>query len=166
MKNLILVISAILISVSVYAQSDSTNYKMVPSNINKTNDGMNRTPNNNINNNQNQDGNNPYDQNGTMNKDTNMDNHIHQETKENRDSKMPQNKVKSHPDGYMLQNGKMIMVKDGAMKMMEKDVTLKNGTIIMSNGYFMKKDGTKMMMKEGQHIDLFGKMIPMKSKTH
>jgi hypothetical protein len=37
----------------------------------------------------------------------------------------------------------MMVVKDGKVSMMEKDVTLSNGTVIMSNGYYMKKGGTK-----------------------
>ncbi len=48
---------------------------------------------------------------------------------------------------------------------MEKDVTLSNGTVIMSNGYYMKKGGTKTMMKEGQHMDIFGYTISMNSTT-
>ena len=47
------------------------------------------------------------------------------------------------------------------MSMMEKDITLKNGTMIMSNGNYMKKGEAKMTMKEGQHMDMMGNMIPM-----
>ena len=71
----------------------------------------------------------------------------------------------THPDGYTMQNGKMMVVKDGKVTMMEKDVTLSNGTVIMTNGYYMKKGGTKMMMKEGQHMDVYGYTISMNSTT-
>ena len=63
----------------------------------------------------------------------------------------------------MMQNGKMMVVKDGKLTMLEKDVTLSNGTMIMINGSYMEKGGSKMMLREGQHIDMMGKIIPMKS---
>lgn len=69
---------------------------------------------------------------------------------------------KSHPDGVMMQDGKMMMVKNGKMTMLDKDVTMDNGTKVMSNGTCVKKDGSKMMMKEGEHIDMSGKMNHMK----
>ncbi|MFN0188748.1 MAG: DUF6799 domain-containing protein [Bacteroidia bacterium] len=71
----------------------------------------------------------------------------------------------THPDGYTMQNGKMMVVKDGKVTMMEKDVTLSNGTVIMTNGYYMKKGGTKMMMKEGQHMDIYGYTISLNTTT-
>ena len=70
---------------------------------------------------------------------------------------------KSHPDGVMLQNGKMMMVKNGQTTILDHDMNMSNGTKIMSNGTCIKKDGTKIMLKEGQHIDMFGNMISMKT---
>ena len=69
----------------------------------------------------------------------------------------------SHPDGVMMQDGKMIIVKDGRMVTLKNDMTMDNGMIVMSNGSYMKKGGTKMMFKEGEHMDMSGKMIPMKN---
>lgn len=81
-----------------------------------------------------------------------------------RDSTMNNKNMNNiHADGYMMQNGKMMTVKDGKMTMMEKDITLANGTMVMSNGSYMKKGGTKMMFKEGEHMDMMGKMVPMKA---
>ena len=105
---------------------------------------------------------NPNNQNGTMNQDPNI-NINNQNIQDSRDSKMKQNGMQNHPDGYMIQNGKMMMVKNGKMTMIEKDITLSNGTMIMRNGNYINKGGTKMMMKEGQHMDMSGKMIPMKT---
>jgi len=70
---------------------------------------------------------------------------------------------KSHPDGVMMQNGKMMMVKNGQMTSLDHDMTMSNGTKIKSDGTCIKKDGTKKMMKEGQHMDMSGNMIPMKT---
>jgi hypothetical protein len=71
---------------------------------------------------------------------------------------------KSHPDGVMMQNGKMMKVKNGQMTILDQDMTLSNGTKVMSDGTYINKDGAKMMLKEGQHMDMSGNMIPM--KTH
>ncbi len=72
---------------------------------------------------------------------------------------------KSHPDGVMMQNGKMVIVKNGKMTVLDYDMTLGNGTKIMSNGNYVKKDGTKMTLREGEHMDMSGNMIPMKPKN-
>ena len=70
---------------------------------------------------------------------------------------------KPNPDGVMMQNGKMMMVKNGQMTSLDHDMTMSNGTKIKSDGTCIKKDGTKKMMKEGQHMDMSGNMIPMKT---
>lgn len=71
---------------------------------------------------------------------------------------------KSHPDGVMMQNGKMMRVQNGQMTVLQDHgVTMSNGTKITSDGTCTKKDGSKMMMKEGQHMDMSGYMIPMKT---
>lgn len=68
---------------------------------------------------------------------------------------------KKHADGFMMKNGKMMCVKDQKMTLLKNDTTLRNGTIVMSNGNYLKKGGTKIMLKEGQHMDLTGKIILM-----
>jgi hypothetical protein len=78
-----------------------------------------------------------------------------------------QNKTvdKSHADGVMMQNGKLIQVKDGQVTTVEEDLTLKNGTKIKSDGTYIKKDGSKMTLKEGERFDMAGNVIPMKDRT-
>ena len=63
---------------------------------------------------------------------------------------------KHHPDGYVMKEGKVMKIKDGKFTTLDKDVTLSNGTVIMKNGSYMKNGETKMMLKEGEHIDLQG----------
>lgn len=71
---------------------------------------------------------------------------------------------KSHPDGAMMQNGKMMKVKNGQITSLQgDDMILSNGTKIRSDGTCTKKDGTTVMMKEGQHMDMSGKMTSMKT---
>ncbi|MCC5929960.1 MAG: hypothetical protein JJU28_11995 [Cyclobacteriaceae bacterium] len=65
----------------------------------------------------------------------------------------------NHPDGFVFQNGKMLKIKDGNISQLEEDATLTNGTVIMSNGIYAIKEGTKMRFKEGEHMDMSGKMV-------
>lgn len=69
---------------------------------------------------------------------------------------------KSSPDGVMMQNGKMMKVKNGQSSSLDNDFTMSNGTKIMSDGTCIKKDGTKITMKEGQHMDMSGNVLPAK----
>ena len=70
---------------------------------------------------------------------------------------------KSNPDGVMMQNGKTMMVKNGKMTILDHEMTMSNGTKITSDGNYIKKDGTKKMMKEGQHIDNSGNITTIKT---
>ncbi len=67
-----------------------------------------------------------------------------------------------HKDGVMMKDGKMMMMKDGKMMAMENEVTLDNGTKVMTDGTCMDKSGKSMKMKDGDHLDMSGKMMPMK----
>ncbi len=61
-------------------------------------------------------------------------------------------------DCCMMKDGKMMCMKAGKTMPMEKDMTMKNGTKCMTNGECIMKDGTKMQMKDGECIDMSGKM--------
>lgn len=89
--------------------------------------------------------------------------------RDNNDPKMT--KVMNHqrvnqsfPNGVMMKNGKLMMVKNGKLTMMDHEMSMANGTKVMPNGTILKKDGTKMMMKEGQHMDMAGHTINTKTK--
>ncbi len=70
------------------------------------------------------------------------------------------------PDGFMLYNGEFLMVKNGKMTSVKNDTTLSDGTIIMSDGHYKKKDGSKIMLKEGEHMDMSGKITPINSSEY
>jgi len=55
-----------------------------------------------------------------------------------------------------VKNGQMTILQDNEM-------TMSNGTKIMSDGTCIKTDGTRTTMKEGEHMDMSGAMIPMKT---
>jgi len=50
------------------------------------------------------------------------------------------------------------MVNNGKYTIMFKNVTLPEGTVVMSNGYFIKKGGPKTKLKEGEFIDMEGNL--------
>ena len=69
-----------------------------------------------------------------------------------------------HPDGVMMQNGKLMIVKNGQMSVCQQDeMTLSDGTKIKSDGSYLNKDGRKMKLTEGQHMDMSGNMTTMQT---
>jgi hypothetical protein len=72
----------------------------------------------------------------------------------------PRSLMAADADGIMMQNGRMMMMKDGkAMGPMQSDMTMSDGTKMMTDGTMMMKDGTKMNMKEGQMMMKDGTMM-------
>jgi len=70
------------------------------------------------------------------------------------------------PDGFIKKNGKIGMVKDGKFTTLKKDMKLTNGTVVMTNGNFKTNDSTIFDLKEGDHLDLNGKLTtPDNSKS-
>ena len=68
-------------------------------------------------------------------------------------------KVKPQPkvrDYVTMQDGKMMVMKEGNMMPMEKEMEMANGTKVMTDGNVMKKDGSKVMMKEGDRVYMNG----------
>jgi hypothetical protein len=73
-------------------------------------------------------------------------------------NKMDQKKMK---DCCTMKDGKMVCMKDGKTMAMTMDMTLKNGTTVMKDGTVKMKDGKTMMMKNGDAVDMDGKMMKM-----
>ena len=49
-------------------------------------------------------------------------------------------------------------MKSGKISEMAKDVTLASGTTVKTTGEVVTKDGEKVALKDGQYIDLDGKI--------
>ena len=60
-------------------------------------------------------------------------------------------------DGFVMKKGKMIAIKNGQSKLLEKNITLGNGNVIMMNGTVKMKDGKTKVLKEGEYISVDGK---------
>ncbi|MEO5570163.1 MAG: DUF6799 domain-containing protein [Bacteroidia bacterium] len=62
-------------------------------------------------------------------------------------------------DGYRMQNGKIMMSKNGQMTTMEKEMTFNDGSVLSNDGTIIRKDGTKIMIKDGEYVDFTGKIV-------
>lgn len=62
----------------------------------------------------------------------------------------------SKVDGCMMKEGKMVVIKDSVMAPMLVEMTMSNGTKVMTDGLCRKENGTEILMKEGDHIDMAG----------
>ena len=65
-------------------------------------------------------------------------------------------------DGIMMKDGKLMITQNGKTMPMETEMTLENGTRVMTDGTYMDKSGSTMRMKNGDHMMMSGKMMPMK----
>jgi hypothetical protein len=79
------------------------------------------------------------------------------------DSKMDDAKMDHKmKDCVMMKDGKMMTMMDGKTMVMDKDMTLSNGTMVMTNGMMKTKKGKMMQLKEGESVTMDGKMTKMK----
>ncbi len=67
--------------------------------------------------------------------------------------------AKEHPNKYCakLKNGKLVIMHEG--NSITSDVMLANSTTIQMNVTIIKKDGSKIMLKEDECIDKDGKIM-------
>ena len=61
-----------------------------------------------------------------------------------------------HEDHIRMQDGKVMVMKNGEMMPMDEELTLPDGTKIMIDGTMMLSDGTTRMMAEGETMLLQG----------
>jgi hypothetical protein len=72
------------------------------------------------------------------------------------DSTNAMNKPKPHHDGIMMKDGKLLMMKNGQTTQLTTDMTLDNGTVVMTNGTVKAKDGSTKTLKEGDYVTMDG----------
>ena len=59
---------------------------------------------------------------------------------------------------YVMENGKVMAMKNGKEMILTQNMMLKNGATVMPDGMVKMKDGTTNMLKDGQYVDIDGKM--------
>ena len=67
-------------------------------------------------------------------------------------------------DCVMMKDGKMMAMKSGKSMMMTKDMKMSNGTMVMKDGTVKMKDGSTSTLKDGEYVDMKGKMGTMDDK--
>lgn len=89
-----------------------------------------------------------------------------QEKMDTMHSKMNTMSTSKQKDCLMMEDGKMMVMKKGKTMMMDHDMKLSNGTMVMTNGSMKMKNGKTMMLKDGDCVMMNGKMthMPMKKK--
>jgi hypothetical protein len=59
-------------------------------------------------------------------------------------------------DHILMQNGKVMIMRNGEMTPMEEEMTMPDGTKVMIDGTVMMPDGTTRMMAEGETMMIQG----------
>ena len=75
---------------------------------------------------------------------------------------MNSEKTMKNKDCVMMKDGAMMVMKNGESMKMDKDMTMSNGTKVMTDGTVKMKNGKTMMMKDGECVYMNGKMTKMK----
>lgn len=68
-------------------------------------------------------------------------------------------KMHDMKDCVMMKDGKLIVMKGNSVTALDADLTLTNGTVVKTDGSVKSADGSAMKLKEGEAIDMDGKMI-------
>ncbi|MDQ6608853.1 MAG: hypothetical protein M3Y85_03430 [Bacteroidota bacterium] len=76
-------------------------------------------------------------------------------------TKMSHSKQK---DCVIMEDGKMMQMKDGKTMMMDHDMKMTNGTMVMTDGSVKMKNGKMSKLKEGDCVMMNGKMTHMAMK--
>ena len=71
-------------------------------------------------------------------------------------SKMAPNQNMQKHEGVIMKGGKLLMMKNGQTTQLTTDMTLDNGTVVMTNGSVKAKDGSTTTLKEGDYISMDG----------
>ena len=66
-------------------------------------------------------------------------------------------------EGIAMRSGKMVSIKDKIESPMNYNITLVNGTHVTIPGECKLKNGTKIMLREGDFIDYNGVYVPKKN---
>lgn len=61
-------------------------------------------------------------------------------------------------DGVVMKDNKMWVMKGGKTMEMTSDMTLRDGSVVMVNGMVKHTDGSTVQMKNGERIDVNGKV--------
>jgi hypothetical protein len=67
-------------------------------------------------------------------------------------------------DGVMMKDGKMMAVKDGNLSALDSGLDLTSGDKVSTDGTVTRKDGSTLMLREGEMINMDGSMMRRKDE--
>jgi hypothetical protein len=67
-------------------------------------------------------------------------------------------------DGIVMQAGQLKIVKSGRLYLLNSPVTLKNGTIVLTDGIINMTNGSTPSLKEDDYIDMDGNIRPLQKQ--
>jgi hypothetical protein len=67
-------------------------------------------------------------------------------------------------DGIVMQAGQLKIVKSGRLYLLNSPVTLKNGTIVLTDGILNVTNGSSPSLKEDDYIDMDGNIRPLQKQ--
>ncbi len=133
MKNSVLVIIGVLMSASIYAQTDSSKINKMPVEempIAKPIDVMN-------------------------NKDS-------EQNRNWNDSINRQNVLSQKQDKVFMEGKKMMLLENGIVSELKHEIKMKDGTRVYTNGVYVLLNGTKMVFKNGDQMTMDGVLTQLK----
>lgn len=65
-------------------------------------------------------------------------------------------------DCIIVKDGKVMIMRHGEKKVLDSTINLGNGAMVSPDGTVKMSDGTTKMIKEGEYVDMDGKMGMMK----
>lgn len=134
MKKAILVFASVLISGSVFSQTDSLKINKMPS-----------------------------DELPLVKSKTVVGSSILESNIDNNDtSTSNQNGKQKIQDGVFMQGGKMMMVSKGAVTALNRELKMSNGTVAYSNGTYVLINGNRFEFKNGDEMNMSGALTQLK----
>ena len=70
-----------------------------------------------------------------------------------------QAELKKVHEMWIVRMGKVMNFKDGVLTPLEKQMTMKNGTVVRPNGLLTMKDGSTYQMQDGERLDMEGNLM-------
>ncbi len=67
-------------------------------------------------------------------------------------------------DGIVMQGGQLKIVRSGRLYLLNNPVTLKNGTIVLTDGIINMTNGSTPSLKEDDYIDMDGNIRPLQKQ--
>lgn len=134
MKKVILVFASVLISGSVFSQTDSLKINKMPS------DEL------------------PLVKSKTVSGSSILENHIN-----SKDTTTSNQNVKQKiQDGVFMEGSKMMMVSKGVVTAFNRELKMSNGTVAYSNGTYVLINGTRFEFKNGDEMNMSGALTQLK----